>query len=81
MEATPSHVDVEKVRTDLLSIKGVVGVHSLRVWSLKMDSTAISVHLETIKEVDLNYTVYQAHQRLQQDHGIDFVTVQVGLLS
>uniref|UniRef100_A0A914EPZ9 Uncharacterized protein n=1 Tax=Acrobeloides nanus TaxID=290746 RepID=A0A914EPZ9_9BILA len=76
MEAAPTHIDIESVQTNLLSIKGVEGVHSMRIWSLKMDSTSISVHLETIKDADLNHIVYQAHKKLQHEHGIEFVTVQ-----
>ena len=76
MECAPSHIDIEKVRSDLLSIPGVVGVHSLRCWSLKMDTVALSVHLDTIKHSDVSKIVYDAHQVVQQDHGIDFVTVQ-----
>lgn len=76
MEAAPAQIDVNKVESSLLAIKGVVGVHSLRVWALKADSTAISVHVETSKDVDLNNVVYEANTLLQVEYGIDFVTVQ-----
>jgi len=76
MECAPSHINVENVRSDLLAIPGVMGVHSLRCWSLKMDTVALSVHLDTMKHSDLSKIVYDAHQIIQQDYGIDFVTVQ-----
>ncbi|KAI6224364.1 Zinc transporter 2 [Aphelenchoides fujianensis] len=82
MEATPSHISLSKVCQDLISIEGkwrasrVGGVHSLRIWSLKMDSTAISVHLDTVCGADVSSVVRQAQQKLQHEHGIDFITVQ-----
>uniref|UniRef100_A0AC34Q4B9 Uncharacterized protein n=2 Tax=Panagrolaimus sp. JU765 TaxID=591449 RepID=A0AC34Q4B9_9BILA len=76
MECAPSHIDVEQVRADLLAIPGVIGVHSLRLWSVKIDSAAISVHLDTVKQSDLSKIVYDAHQILQHNYNIDFVTVQ-----
>lgn len=76
MEATPSHISLGKVCSDLMSIEGVAGVHSLRIWSLKLDSTAISVHLDTIPGADVSKVVRQAQQKLQHSHGIDFITVQ-----
>uniref|UniRef100_A0A915DK42 Uncharacterized protein n=1 Tax=Ditylenchus dipsaci TaxID=166011 RepID=A0A915DK42_9BILA len=78
MEATPSHLNLSKVCADLMSIPGVIGVHSLRIWALKLDSTAISVHLDTQTQigVDLNAIMAEAHHKLQHDHAFDYITVQ-----
>lgn len=76
MEATPPHISMANVIQDLTSIDGVVGVHSLRIWALKLDSTAISVHLDTVPGADVSIVVRQAQQKLQHEHGIDFITVQ-----
>ncbi|KAI6190637.1 Zinc transporter 2 [Aphelenchoides bicaudatus] len=75
MEATPSHISLGKVCSDLMSIEGVAGVHSLRIWSLKLDSVAISVHLDTIAGTDVSYVVREAQSKLKHLH-FDFVTVQ-----
>lgn len=42
-----------------------------------MDSIAISVHLDTVPEADVNRIVAEAQTKLQHNHGIDFITVQV----
>uniref|UniRef100_A0A7E4V6P9 ZT_dimer domain-containing protein n=1 Tax=Panagrellus redivivus TaxID=6233 RepID=A0A7E4V6P9_PANRE len=76
MECAPSHIDAGKMREDLMAIDGVSGVHSLRIWSLKMDSVAVSVHIDTVKQSDVSSIVYYAHQILQTQYNIDFVTVQ-----
>ncbi|VDM47414.1 unnamed protein product [Toxocara canis] len=45
MEGTPSHVDYGELQSDLMRVDGVRTVHSLNVWSLNMDKTALAVHL------------------------------------
>uniref|UniRef100_A0A9J2PSY9 Zinc transporter 2 n=1 Tax=Ascaris lumbricoides TaxID=6252 RepID=A0A9J2PSY9_ASCLU len=77
MEAAPRHVDIDTLHADLCSIEGVRDVHSLRVWSLTMDKTAISVHLDTEKDCDSNHVVHEANERLRIRHGIKYITVQV----
>uniref|UniRef100_A0A915CE58 Zinc transporter 2 n=1 Tax=Parascaris univalens TaxID=6257 RepID=A0A915CE58_PARUN len=77
MEAAPRHVDIDALHADLCSIEGVRDVHSLRVWSLTMDKTAISVHLDTEKDCDSNHVVHEANERLRIRHGIKYITVQV----
>uniref|UniRef100_A0A1I7S2T8 Zinc transporter n=2 Tax=Bursaphelenchus xylophilus TaxID=6326 RepID=A0A1I7S2T8_BURXY len=76
MEATPNHVSMNKVHEDLTSIDGVSSIHSLRIWSLKLDSTAISVHLDIQPGADVSAVVRQAQHKLQHEHGIDYITVQ-----
>uniref|UniRef100_A0A914H7B4 Zinc transporter 2 n=1 Tax=Globodera rostochiensis TaxID=31243 RepID=A0A914H7B4_GLORO len=83
MEASPSQVDHQKLYTDLITLPGVVGVHSLRVWSLKMDTFAATVHLElasssgSVKDKCLaDSVVAMAQQKLVSRHRIRFVTVQ-----
>lgn len=41
-----------------------------------MDSTAISVHLDILSGADVSAVVRQSRQKLQHEHGIDFITVQ-----
>ncbi|KAI1700075.1 cation efflux family domain-containing protein [Ditylenchus destructor] len=78
MEAKPSHLNMSQVCSDLMLIPGVKGVHSLRIWALKLDSTAISVHLDTDihANINLHAIMAEAHLKLQQDHEFDFITVQ-----
>ncbi|VDK75740.1 unnamed protein product, partial [Onchocerca ochengi] len=45
MEGTPAHISYGNLQSDLLSISGVRTLHSLHVWSLNMDKTALAVHL------------------------------------
>ncbi len=45
MNATPRHVPLERVRTFLDSLPGVLGVHYLHAWQVSSASTAFSCHV------------------------------------
>ena len=50
LESTPSDVNLDQMITDLLSIKGVVGIHDLHVWSINKDLRTLSAHVETFDQ-------------------------------
>lgn len=62
-------------------------VHSLRIWSLKLDATATSVHLEirppsghawgTEQGATRDEILSEAYHRLYTNHHIEFITIQV----
>ncbi|TKR87609.1 hypothetical protein L596_011981 [Steinernema carpocapsae] len=76
MEATPGHIKLTNVEQELMQIKGVEGVHSLRIWSLTMDKIACSVHLDTADSAVANNVVLEANRILKGTYGIKFITVQ-----
>lgn len=77
LEGTPRHVDMEKLRKDLLNIPGVLGVHDLHAWQICSHLSLASVHLEVkdnkISEVNL---INSEVQRVFLSHGINHATVQ-----
>lgn len=48
LEGTPSGVDVQLVRAELLAIPGVTAVHDLHVWSITSGEPALSAHLVVV---------------------------------
>ena len=42
---TPKHINYEAVKADLAGIEGVKHAHSLQIWSLTLNRTALAVHL------------------------------------
>ena len=42
---TPKHINYEEVKEDLSSVPGVRTAHSLHIWSLTMNRTALAAHL------------------------------------
>jgi cation diffusion facilitator family transporter len=45
MNATPGHIDIEKVGAALARLPGVLGVHYLHAWPVSSTSTAFSCHV------------------------------------
>jgi len=45
LEGTPSGIDVKKLRSDLLALQGVTGVHDLHVWSITSGQHSMTAHL------------------------------------
>ena len=42
---TPKHIDYEEVKADLNAVPGVKQAHSLHIWSLTLNRTALAAHL------------------------------------
>uniref|UniRef100_A0A915LBM7 Uncharacterized protein n=1 Tax=Meloidogyne javanica TaxID=6303 RepID=A0A915LBM7_MELJA len=76
MEASPQFVSHDKIYKNLLSLPNVVGIHSLRVWALKSDTLAATVHLELEENSDANKVSIMAQHLLAKIHRIRFSTVQ-----
>lgn len=73
-ESSPSHIDVEKLRTALCQVDGVTGVHDLHVWTLVPGKDMVTAHLtstaDTARVLDEAKAVLTAH-------GLEHATVQV----
>ncbi|XP_020787382.1 proton-coupled zinc antiporter SLC30A2-like isoform X2 [Boleophthalmus pectinirostris] len=81
MEACPEHVQVESVRALLLSVSGVVSVHSLRVWGLSLSLPLLSVHVITEEDSDSQQVLMRASDLLCSQFGFSNVTIQVEKLA
>ena len=46
LETAPDHLDVEKIKTRLMSIEGVRSVHDIHVWSISNDKFSFTCHLD-----------------------------------
>lgn len=45
MDGVPKEMDLEKIRTELMKGKGVLGVHHVHVWALSTTDNALTAHL------------------------------------
>ncbi|XP_025089495.1 zinc transporter 2-like isoform X2 [Pomacea canaliculata] len=77
MEGTPRNLSFEEVRATFLNLEGVQDLHDLRLWSLTMSKTALSVHLVVQKGVDPLQVVQAASFLIQQKFNISQTTMQV----
>ncbi|XP_041669152.1 zinc transporter 2-like [Cheilinus undulatus] len=77
MEGAPQHVSFSAVRDVLLSVRGVVAVHSLHMWSLNMNNSLLSVHVATEKDADSQTVLMKTTKLLRSEFGFSSITVQV----
>jgi cobalt-zinc-cadmium efflux system protein len=78
MERTPKHIDVEKLKEEILEVKGVHGLHDLHVWSICSNVHALNAHLvvDIISVKDTEKITLEINRRLLQDYGISHTTLQ-----
>lgn len=76
LEGVPEEIDIEKLRNDLLSIKGVESIHQLKVWAITSKNVHLTVHLYA-PEADRNQLYQQAMEMLSYQHGITEMTLQI----
>uniref|UniRef100_A0A915DPV4 Zinc transporter 2 n=1 Tax=Ditylenchus dipsaci TaxID=166011 RepID=A0A915DPV4_9BILA len=78
MESTPSSVNYGDVYRDLLDIDGVVQVHSLNIWSLSTEKTAMCVHLVVVENDSGAISITKAADlMLKSKHKLLFTTIQL----
>ncbi len=45
LQGVPKHIDIDKVKKSILSVKGVKGVHDIHVWSLEGETDILTAHV------------------------------------
>jgi len=73
-EASPSHIDVEELRTALRAVDGVTDVHDLHVWTLAPGKDMVTAHLASRGD---SARVLGAAQAILAAHGLGHATIQV----
>jgi cobalt-zinc-cadmium efflux system protein len=77
VQAAPAGVDVGAVRADLASIRDVVDVHDVHVWTLTSDMEVASAHVMVRVGTDAHRVLDEARVLLRNRHGLDHATLQV----
>ncbi len=78
MESTPADIDMEALQADILTVKGVRGVHDLHVWSIAQSLRTLSAHIITDDIPISESTVVQSavSELLMRKYGIGHATLQ-----
>lgn len=79
MEGAPSSVSYTQIIDDLLRLPGVRNAHSLHIWSLSLQKTALSVHIAIDDEQNSLKILNEAQELLRHDHSITRSTIQIEL--
>ncbi len=81
LEATPRGLDTEEVRTHLLAVPGVVGVHDLHAWTITSGVPALSAHVTMSDEVwgerEYHAVLDELKACLREHFDIDHSTLQL----
>ena len=73
-ESSPSHIDVEELRSALGAVKGVTEVHDLHVWTLVPGKDMVTAHLTSGRDAAL---VLDDARAVLTARGLAHATVQV----
>ena len=73
-ESSPSHIDVEELRTALCAVEGVTEVHDLHVWTLVPGKDMVTAHLTSSAD---SARVLDGARAVLTARGLAHATVQV----
>ena len=76
LEATPAHISLGAVRSQLESIPGIEGVHDLHVWTVSSGLVAMSAHA-VVQDPDQHQSVLERTILAMKRFGIAHVTMQI----
>ncbi len=78
LEGVPPGTDIQKVVSDMTSVRGVDGVHDLHVWSICHNVYAMSAHIDIAESERWRMgAIYrELNENLARDHHIFYTTLQ-----
>jgi cobalt-zinc-cadmium efflux system protein len=76
LESSPSHLDAEALRRDLVGIAGVRDVHDLHIWTVTSGFISLSCHCEITSSASADDVLRRATTLLRERYGIRHVTIQ-----
>jgi len=76
LEATPTEIDPQAVRTALKRVPGIAEVHDLHVWTVTSGIMAASAHLEVTNVRQWHEILSEASHLLADEFGIAHTTLQ-----
>lgn len=76
LDAVPEHIKIEEVREFLSSLPAISGVHDLHIWALGTTDAALTVHLKTSVQTDINF-ITSVQKELNKRFSIEHSTIQI----
>jgi len=76
-QAAPEGLDLDRVRSELEAIPGVVDVHDLHVWTLTSEMEVATAHLMISDESEPHPVLDEARRLLADSYQIEHATLQV----
>jgi cobalt-zinc-cadmium efflux system protein len=79
LDAVPEGVDAMAVRSHLLALPGVTGLHDLHIWGMSTTETALTCHLIMPEGHPGDAVLNEMAQQLHRRFGIEHATIQIEL--
>ncbi len=76
LDAVPENINIEEVSEFLKKLPEVSGVHDLHIWALSTTDAALTVHLSTCEQTDINF-IKVIQQGLHERFRIEHATIQI----
>ncbi len=76
LDAVPRHIKIEEIRSYLLTLDNVEGLHDLHVWAMSTSEVALTVHLELSAKEDENFII-SIQKQLSKSYKIEHTTFQL----
>ncbi|WP_394136598.1 cation diffusion facilitator family transporter [Cytobacillus oceanisediminis] len=77
MEGTPSHLNPEDIKKELLKVNHVRDVHDLHIWTITSGFPSLSCHLVIEYAGGHDAVLHEAQSVLHDEYGIEHSTIQV----
>ena len=76
LDAVPSNIKLEDVKSSILQTEGVIDMHDLHLWALSTNENALSAHVMTSHQ-KTNTLLSSLQKLLAKEFNISHVTIQV----
>lgn len=76
IDSVPGNIDIAAVKSYLSSLKNVIQLHDLHIWSLSTTEVALSVHLIVDDALPVNF-LHDIQQQLHDHFEIEHSTIQI----
>lgn len=77
MESVPSHINLDEVRGELLSVTGAEEIHDLHVWCLASHQIALSAHAVVSPDAHQDTVLAEMSAAIERKFNIRHITVQL----
>ncbi|MCF6093036.1 cation diffusion facilitator family transporter [Microaerobacter geothermalis] len=77
IEGSPKHIDVNELNDKLHTIKGVVSIHDLHLWTITSGMESLSCHIVIDPDADPQQILLASKKLIHDAYGIDHVTLQL----
>jgi len=77
MQTVPKDIEIEKIRSDLLSINGIKGIRHIHAWVLTSNKNIFSAHVQIKSHKNGEKILKESEKMLKEKYGFYFSTLQL----